>query len=249
MLNVLIVESDPSVVTRIETLIKQFSKPAKVFVATTEAELENAIRLQNFQMAFLNTHLENDCIVNMVRKFPYRCVPVVYSKDDSNALAAFDVGAVDYFLLPINPERLLTSLKRALTRHHLYSYDLISEANQIHTPMDKEIDFKQRLSVKEPGRIRFVNVNDIIMVKGAGNYVELHTRDGKVILYRETMTMLEEQLDPKVFIRIHRSSIVRKSFVSELRPSDSGEYTVVLETGFELKLPRRNKAKVLELIE
>ena len=60
-------------------------------------------------------------------------------------------------------------------------------------------------------RLCNIDVEQINFITGAGNYVELHLFDNKVILHRETLTVLEEQLDPALFIRIHRSSIVRLS--------------------------------------
>ena len=103
---------------------------------------------------------------------------------------------------------------------------------------------KSRLVVRDPGRIRLIDVKHVNYITGAGNYVELHLVDGKTVLHRETMTALEQQLDPDVFIRIHRSSIVRRSFVTELRPNDKGDYTVILESGDLLTLSRRNRDKI-----
>ena len=69
---------------------------------------------------------------------------------------------------------------------------------------------------------------------GAGNYAEVHLFDDKPLLHRETLTSLEKQLDPNVFVRIHRSTIVRRSSVTELRPNENGDYSVILKSGEQL---------------
>lgn len=104
--------------------------------------------------------------------------------------------------------------------------------------------YKTRLIIKEPGRIRFIGVKQINYIAGAGNYAEVHLFDGSCVLHRETLTNLETQLDPEIFIRIHRSSIVRRSSIRELQPNDKGDYSVLLKSGEALTLSRRYKAKL-----
>ena len=90
-------------------------------------------------------------------------------------------------------------------------------------------------------------MDKINFITGAGNYAEIHLLDGKHILHRETLSMLEEQLDSHEFVRIHCSSIVRRSGIVELRPNDKGDYSVILQSGEVLTLSRRNRAKLEEL--
>ena len=93
------------------------------------------------------------------------------------------------------------------------------------------------LMVKIPGRILLLDVNDINWIKAEGNYVRVHNGQ-KSFLIRETISHLEARLDPKSFLRIHRSTIVRVNQIKELQPSFHGDYRVILLNGTQLTLSR-----------
>ena len=87
------------------------------------------------------------------------------------------------------------------------------------------------------GRVVVVHADTIDWVEAAGDYVQLHAgRDAHLL--RETMARMEERLDGERFVRIHRSSIVNVERIRELRPLANREYTVVLESGVEVRLSR-----------
>ncbi len=97
--------------------------------------------------------------------------------------------------------------------------------------------YPDRLMVKEGGSLFFIKSADIDWIEAAGNYARLHVgREAHVI--RETMHALESRLDPRQFVRIHRSTIVNLDRVKEMQPWFSGEYTVLLRDGRQLKLSR-----------
>ena len=108
--------------------------------------------------------------------------------------------------------------------------------------------YKNRLIVKEPGRIRFIEVEHINYIAGAGNYAEVHLFNGTCILHRETLTNLEAQFGPQQFVGIHRSSLVHTTSICELKPNDKGDYSIILKSGDALTLSRRNKSKLAKLM-
>jgi hypothetical protein len=98
--------------------------------------------------------------------------------------------------------------------------------------------YVSRIPVKENGRIIVVNARDIDWINSEGNYVKVHTA-GKRYMIRETMNSIERKLDPTVFVRIRRSTIVRVEQISELRPTVNGEFDVVLKSGASVSSSRR----------
>lgn len=90
---------------------------------------------------------------------------------------------------------------------------------------------------KSTGKIAFVDVADIDWIEADGDYLNLHVGD-KTHLLRSTMALLEQQLDPREFVRIHRSTMVRLKWIKELQPYLRGEYIVILQNGTRLKLSR-----------
>ncbi|EKE82089.1 LytR/AlgR family response regulator transcription factor [Idiomarina xiamenensis] len=96
-------------------------------------------------------------------------------------------------------------------------------------------NYQQLLPVKSVGKIRLVPTDDIMWIKGAANYVELHTKEA-MLLHRDSMSSLEAQLNPQRFIRVHRSAIVNIKYVTEIS-SELGRYTLLeLSDGTEIKI-------------
>ena len=91
--------------------------------------------------------------------------------------------------------------------------------------------------VKSSGRIYFVKLADIDWCEAAGNYIRVHV-GAQAHLIRETMNRLESQLDPRLFVRVHRSTIVNVDRIHELRSSFNGEHVVVLRNGVRLTMSR-----------
>ena len=102
-----------------------------------------------------------------------------------------------------------------------------------------------RLVVKSGGRVFFLRTEDIVWIEAAGNYVRLHLGEDSH-LFRETMNGIEARLDPRRFVRIHRSRIVNSDRIKELQPWFNGEYVVVLHNGTRLTLSRGYREKLQE---
>ncbi len=177
------------------------------------------------------------------------------------AVRAFDVNAIDYLLKPYDPERFRSAFQRA--RSHLERISSAEQGRKIRALLEQVLGedrtsaaladrpaqpmggqaamprtrFLDRLMVKHDGRVFFVKVSDVDWFEASGNYVRVHT--GKVShLIRETMHHVEAQLDPSMFVRIHRAVIVNIDRIKELQPWFAGDYVVILRDGRQLKLSR-----------
>jgi two-component system, LytTR family, response regulator len=141
------------------------------------------------------------------------------------AVRAFEIEAVDYLCKPFDKDRLSTSIERAIRR--LNSAVPSAVGNQWLT----------RLSIKDDERILFVPVDEIIWIEAANKYVVVYTPAGSHIS-RQTIQCLEDQLNPREFVRTHRSTLVRKAAVRGLHPLFHGDYIVKLVNGAEVTLSR-----------
>jgi two-component system LytT family response regulator len=103
--------------------------------------------------------------------------------------------------------------------------------------------FVSRFPVRTGHRIQIVPTEEIDWISASGDYVELHAR-GKIYLLRETMNSLQQKLNPAMFVRIHRSRIVRGDFIRELRLIDNREYVVKLSDGSEHRSSRTYAAEL-----
>jgi two-component system LytT family response regulator len=174
-----------------------------------------------------------------VAKMPTTIFVTAY---DHYTLRAFEVHAVDYLLKPFSPERFHAALSHAI--------------RQLETPRTLSASALGgllegprrggRLPVRGGGRTLFVDLDKIDYLEACGNYIRIHLGNDE-LLTRETMNSLEERLLPYDFIRIHRSVIVNRQRVHELRPWYTGEYVVLLTTGKELTLSRGFRDRLPQL--
>jgi two-component system LytT family response regulator len=141
------------------------------------------------------------------------------------AVRAFEIEAVDYLCKPFDKERLSTSIERAIRR--------LNSA----VPSAVGSQWLTRLSIKDDERILFVPVDEIIWIEAANKYVVVYTPTGSHIS-RQTIQGLEDQLNPREFVRTHRSTLVRKAAVRGLHPLFHGDYIVKLVNGAEVTLSR-----------
>ncbi|MFZ1700418.1 MAG: LytTR family DNA-binding domain-containing protein [Pyrinomonadaceae bacterium] len=175
-------------------------------------------------------------------------IPVVIfvTAYDRYAVKAFDVSAVDYLLKPYDHDRLAVALDRAKANlREKTDEDRSDQLINLLRNLTARENLLDRFVIKNNGRVVLVPVEDIDWIEACGNYVVLHTVGAKHIV-RETMKQTEIRLDPKLFIRIHRSTIVNLARIKELQVHFNEEHLVILKNGKELTLSRRYREKLSE---
>ena len=188
-------------------------------------------------------------VVERVAPDPLPLVVFVTAYDEY-ALRAFQVHAFDYLLKPVSQARLAEAMLRVRT-------DMMRGA----PPRERVLDvvdavrlgagertaprrYTARFAVRDRDRYVLVRAADVDWIDAAANYVRLNTR-GRGLLLRMTLGEIEGRLDPAVFTRIHRSTIVNTTRVQEIRPDPHGDYDVVLTDGRTLRMSRTFRERLL----
>jgi len=180
---------------------------------------------------------------------PEKMPPVVFiTAHDQYALRAFEVQAFDYLLKPFSEDRFKQALHRAREHHALAGGSLASRLAEMLLALQKQRNYPDRVLVEDDARAYFVPVRDISWIEADGNYILLHC-DSKTHTLRNTMENLQNSLDPKLFVRINRSSILRLDAIHELLPWFHGEYKVILKDKTELRWTRRYIGQRPELLK
>jgi two-component system LytT family response regulator len=166
---------------------------------------------------------------------------------DEYAVRAFEVQALDYLLKPFGRQRFQSALARA--RRHLERERQGAMAGRLAEllQMRRPGEGRERILVKSGGRVSFIEIDAIDWVEAEGNYVRLHAGKESYLL-RDTISALEAQLDPRKFVRVHRSAIVNIDRIQELQPWFHGEYRIVLGEGVQLTLSRGYRERLHEAI-
>jgi len=147
---------------------------------------------------------------------------------DQYALRAFEAGALDYLLKPFDNARFGRTLERAKERIRL----------GMGLPRKRE-----RLAIKSAGQVTFLRISELDWIEAADYYACLHV-GSRTHLLRRSMSELEQDLDPTVFCRIHRSTIVNLNRVRTQMLNEDGEHDVLLDNGTKLRLSRRYRKQL-----
>jgi two-component system LytT family response regulator len=165
---------------------------------------------------------------------------------DEFALRAFEVNAIDYLLKPFDEERLEKAVARAKReiKKQQPSDGIEEKLRNLLKDVKTEPQYIRRIPVKTSRGTTLVLTEEIDWINSAGHYLELHVgRDTHLI--REKLSQLEIRLDPKIFMRIHRSTIVNLDRIKSLHPLFNGDQLVILKDGQELNLSRTYYEKLM----
>jgi len=160
---------------------------------------------------------------------------------DQHAVSAFDVFALDYLLKPFDDERFNLMLQRALQllelKQKAMNATAIQDYLQDRTAFDegKRSPQLQQLIIKSIGSTERINIDEVIWLSTAANYVEVHLRN-RVVLHRATITAMETRLPENQFIRLHRTAIVRCDAILNLKVNADGGHHVQLSNGDEVRV-------------
>jgi two-component system, LytTR family, response regulator len=253
----LVVDDEPVARDRVVRLLQQQSDIELVGQCSNGLETVTAIERLLPDLVFLDVQMPEMDGFEVVKALDARHIPAVVfvTAYDEYALRAFEVHALDYLLKPFSSMRFRAALAHARDQLHrrragelgrklltlaptLWERPEGSEQPDNVDRADRPNGNRpERLLVRSAGRVHFVRTAEIEWCEAAGNYVRLHVgRESH--LFRETMNSLESKLDPRHFVRIHRSTIVNVEQIEELRSSLGGESTVALRNGVALTLSR-----------
>jgi two-component system LytT family response regulator len=219
----MVVDDEPLARSNLTILLRRDPEIEIIGECSSGTEALGAIREKNPDLLFLDVQMPECDGFDVLEMLGGNLPPAIIfvTAYDQFALRAFEAGALDYLLKPFDDARFCRALDRAkenITRRHPAR------------PLD-------RIAIKETGQVSFVKISDIDWIEAADYYTCLHVGT-KTHLLRRSMSELEQELDPAMFCRIHRSSIVNIAQVQALKLNSEGEYEVVLNHGMRLRLSR-----------
>jgi two-component system LytT family response regulator len=242
-MNVLIVDDEPLAREGMQLLLRDEPSISAVAQARNGGEAVSMIRANRPDLVLLDVQMpEMDGFGVLKEIGAERMPPVIFvTAHDQYAIKAFEVNAIDYLLKPVTRERCSQALARVRERiaQGADNQHVMSLLQQLAAPPR----YLQRVALRTGGKTTFVNLDDILYVQAAENYVQLNLKASRHLLHVPIATF-EASLDPKEFLRIHRSTIVNVRHVRELETGPHGEYVVVLQGGTKLQSSRSHHEKI-----
>jgi two-component system LytT family response regulator len=232
----LIVDDEQLARQRVRLLLDE--EPDVEVIGESEDGFEAVDQIQATEpdLIFLDVQMPDMDGFEVLRRVPQALLPVVIftTAHDQHALRAFEANALDYLLKPFKPTRFKEAVQRARDliankQAGVAARGLLALLGQTPAPRAERGQLT-RLAVKTPGKVTFVELDQIQAIEAAGKYAVVHVGKENHVL-RETMSSLETHLPPQRFLRISRSVIVNIDQIRELQPMFKGENLVVLKNG------------------
>jgi len=243
-LHILIVDDERPARKKIHSFLKEEAGVGSIIEAENGLEAVKSIQENKPDLVFLDIQMPGMNGFEVIETVGVDNMPTVVfvTAYDQYAIEAFEVQAVDYLLKPFDQERFQKSLSRAMERIHLKSENTAIFKNLL-VEINREKKYLKRIMVNVGSRLFFVKTGDILFISSDEKYVKLHT-EKEAYLIRETMSSMEERLDPAKFARIHRSYLVNLDFIQEMQPWSHGDYVVILKNGTKLTASRRYRDRL-----
>jgi two-component system LytT family response regulator len=253
----LIVDDEPLARQTIRDLLVDDPDVEVIGECKSGLEAVNFIRKQSPDLLFIDIQMPGMNGFEALARIDLERIPAIIfvTAFDQYALKAFEVHALDYLLKPFSDQRFKEALQQGKTYVELREINKLSQSLVAllgdhagsETLAAKRKSFLTRFMIRSSGRVTFIKTSDVDWIAADDYYIKLHVGD-KSHLLRISMNELEERLDPKRFLRIHRSTIINFDRVKELHQNPNGEYVVVLKNGTELKLSRSRRERFEELL-
>jgi two-component system LytT family response regulator len=234
-MKVLIVDDERLARVELRRLLAAHPEVEIVGEAKNAAEAEVKIKERRPDFIFLDVQMPSRNGFELLQEMRNPPRVIFVTAYDQHSLRAFEFGAIDYLLKPIDPARLARALARVVGDRRppptsSASQPILSEQDQVF--------------VKDGERCWFVRVSEIRLLESEGNYTRIYFREHRPLLPR-TLLALETRLDPKSFLRVSRRHLVNLRFISKVAPSIDGGLSLQLgERDPAVKVSRR-RAQVL----
>ncbi|QZD94143.1 LytR/AlgR family response regulator transcription factor [Qipengyuania gelatinilytica] len=231
-LRTLIVDDEPLAVERMQVICSKMDDLNVVGTASDGAQALRLVEALSPDLILLDMtmpEVDGLSVAKALAKQEERPAVVFVTAHDNYAVEAFDLDAVDYVLKPVKPDRLERAIQRALARR--------GEGDR------EESKWLEELWIPHRSELIRIDTEEVSRIDAERDYVRLHVEDRSYLLL-QTIAGLEKRLDPAKFIRIHRSTILRKDRIKGLRHDGLGVWSVEMEDGEALRIGRTYLPKV-----
>lgn len=253
-LRLLLADDEPLALRRIKLALQEIPDVEIVGAASDGAQAINFMRDLRPDVVLLDIKMplaDGFEVANAVEDAGSPAV-IFVSAFDSYALQAFQTSAVDYLVKPVEFERLASALDRA--RERRAAKDAGRRAEELQAVLEalkKEANdregprYEKEFWIRDRGRFLRVPVAEVERIEAERDYVRLYW-EGRTLLHRETMSNLEEKLDPDTMLRVHRSAFVNWNRLKSVRRDPNGRLMAVLESGDEVPVSRAYAQRVMQ---
>jgi len=250
-MRVLVVDDEALARRRMRSLLSGVEDIVVAGECETGAQAVTAIRDLQPDLVFLDVQMpELDGFDVIASVGPDKMPPVIFvTAFDDYAVNAFEVGAIDYLLKPVDQLRFSQTLERAKKRvaGRRSQTDLAAQLSGLLDRVARADVSDDRIGVKVQGKIVFLDADEIYWIQARDDIARVHLVDSAYDV-REPLTHLEARLPANRFLRVHRSAIVNTSKVRAAEPFDQGDQLLILRNGKRITTGRSYRKAVKDFL-
>lgn len=266
-LTAVIVDDEPLALEGLRLRLEKIPEIKVIAEASDGDEAINLCQTLNPDVMFLDLRLPGLNGIEVVQALQSDVIPMIVfvSAYGEYALEAFELNAIDYVMKPANLGRLQKTVERIMQRvtpkdtgkekykllkalGETSGIDVAELEDWLATDSPLPTPYNQELVIKNNDHEKvFLPTKDIQWIDAAGDYMCIHANDETHVV-RITMKKLESQLDPKMFSRIHKSTLVNINFIQSVRPMRNSESILALGNDVQLKVSRNYSAAIQQIV-
>jgi two-component system LytT family response regulator len=161
---------------------------------------------------------------------------------DEYAIKAFETHAVDYLLKPFSKERFTKAVEKWLSQSTLTQTQKVAE-EMLNSTVSASPAQHERIVVKTGTKVKIIPVQDVQYLEADDDYVSIHTQEGS-FLKNKTMSFFEQTLDPRQFVRVHRSYILAVQQITRIDPYEKDAHIAILKSGAKIPVSKTGYVKL-----
>ena len=248
----IVVDDEPLARLRITNLLAQYGYVQTIGECKNGREAIKAIQSYKPDLVFLDIQMPDLNGFDVLSDAIFEPLPFIIfvTAYDQYALKAFDVHAVDYLLKPFDDERFEAALEQAKKQIFLKEKAFLHQkmVHLLETYRHRHNDNLTAIEIKEKGRSKLINVEDVYSFEAQGNYLKIYLFN-KSHLYRETLQSIQNQINSYIFLRIHRSLLINTNYLEKIKYLSNHQYLFILKNGQKLTSSRSYRDNVVNYLE
>ncbi|HSB93941.1 MAG TPA: LytTR family DNA-binding domain-containing protein [Flavitalea sp.] len=218
-----------------------------VGTSNTPQEAKSLILANRPDLVFVEANMPGMTGIEFIRSFDDRHFKVVFvNVDDSYALDAFELNAIDYLLKPVQANKLIRVIQKMKDEINKQQALATLQLQKLERQLQKHLSIDMKIGISSTDKIVYLNIYEIMYCQAHGAYTNIYLRTGKRILASKTLGDFESQLSSQYFFRIHHSILINLNHVREFQRSEG---YVVVDNNEKLEVSQRKRKDFLDAID
>ncbi len=245
MIKTLLIDDEPLARSIISEYLESY--PEIELVAECGDGFEGAKAIQHHQpdLIFLDVQMPKINGFEMLELLDEQPAVIFTTAFDEHAIKAFEKHAVDYLLKPISKNRFDQAMKKFLEQNERPAKQKATHA--LLEEKESEPEQIERIVVKTGNKIQVIPVHTVICFAADDDYVQIHTAENQY-LKNKTMNYFEKHLDPDLFVRVHRSYIIRVDTLQRLEPYEKDSQVAILSNKMRVNVSKAGYARLKQVL-